>query len=159
MIIKIKNWSDFINAILVPFGGWAIVVIALISFLANLWARRILQQEAAKISGKLNDIGHEFKLRESSYQKYLDLLLDYYSTFYRHYRLCQKATDRDGILFNDGTIKKTIDIFFEELDNSISEFKAQEGKTRLTNHHQSSMGARYQLHSHGKRLCLLNGGY
>ena len=131
MIIEIKNWSNFVSAILVPFGGWAIVVTALICYLANLQARRILQQEAAKISSKLNDIGHEFKLRESSYEKYLDLLLDYYSVFYRHYRLCQNATNQDAHLFDNGTKIKTKDIFFEQLGNYISELNDWEGKIRL----------------------------
>lgn len=113
------------------FGGWAVVVAALTHFLADMFAKRTLQGEAAKFTEKLADLGHELKLRESSYEKHLDLLLDYYSTFHRHYRLCQNATDQDAHQFPDGSIIKTKDVFFEQLDNYLSESKAQEGKTRL----------------------------
>ena len=130
MVIEIKNWSDFITTTLIPFGGWAVVVIGLTTFLTTMFAKRTLQREAALFSEKLTDIGHEFKLRESSYEKYLDLLLDWYSAFYRHYRLCQNATDQDAHLF-DGMTIKTKDIFFEQLGNYKSELNAWEGKTRL----------------------------
>lgn len=112
MLVETKSCYDFISSTLFPFGGWAVVVIALISFLANIHASRILQRESAKFSEKLTDISHELKLRESSYEKHLDLLLDYYSIFYRHYRFCQNATNQDAHRFEDGTIIKTKDVFF-----------------------------------------------
>jgi hypothetical protein len=61
----------------------------------------------------------------------VDLLLEYYSTFYRHYRLCQNATNQDAHHFPDGRVVKTRDLFFEQLDLYLSESKAQEGKARL----------------------------
>ncbi len=131
MTIEIKNLSDLISSALIPFGGWAFVVIGLTTFLTTMFVKRTLQSEAAAFSAKLTNIGHEFNLRESSYEKYLDLLLDYYSIFYRHYRLCQNATNQDAHEFDDGRVVKTKDVFFDQLDNYISELKAQEGKLRL----------------------------
>lgn len=131
MKIEIADWSMFIITTLGAFGGWAVVVAALTHFLAETFAKRALQREAAKFSEKLADLGHELKLRESAYAKHLDLLLDYYSTFYRHYRLCQNAANQDAHQLPDGSIIKTKDVFFEQLDHYLSESKAQEGKARL----------------------------
>ena len=131
MKIEIANWSQFLITTLGVFGGWAVVVAGLTNFLADTFAKRALQREAAKFSEKLADLGHELKLRESSYTKHLDLLLDYYSTFYRHYRLCQNATNQDAHRFPNGKIIKTKAVFFEQLDHYLSESKAQEGKARL----------------------------
>lgn len=131
MKIEIVDWSMFIVTTLGAFGGWAVVVAAMTHYLADIFAKRALQREASRFSEKLADLGHELKLRESSYTKHLDLLLDYYATFYRHYRLCQNATNQDAHEFPDGSIIKTKDIFFEQLDHYLSESKAQEGKARL----------------------------
>ena len=131
MKIEIADWSIFILTTLGAFGGWAVVVAALTHYLADIFAKRALQREAAKFSERLADLGHELKLRESSYAKHLDLLLDYYATFYRHYRLCQNAANQDAHQYPDGSIIKTKDVFFEQLEHYLSESKAQEGKARL----------------------------
>lgn len=131
MKVEIADWFTFILTTLAAFGGWAVVVAALTHYFADLFARRALQREAARFSERLADLSHELKLRESSYEKHLDLLLDYYSIFYRHYRLCQNATNQDAHKYPDGNIVKTKDVFFEQLDHYLSESKAQEGKARL----------------------------
>ena len=131
MKVEIENWSEFIITTLGAFGGWAVVLAALTHFLGDTFAKRALQREAAKFSEQLAGLAHELKLRESSYAKYLDLLLDYYSVFYRHYRLCQNATNQDAHRLQDGTVIKTKEVFFDKLDQYLSESKAQEGKARL----------------------------
>ena len=125
------DWSTFVVRNLGAFGGWAAVVAVLVHFLADIFARRTLQREAAGLSEKVAELGHELKLRESSFAKHLDLLLDYYSIFYRHYRLCQNATNQDAHQFPDGSIMRTKDEFFENLGRYLFESKAQEGKARL----------------------------
>lgn len=131
MTIQIDSWASFVFTTLAAFGGWAVVVAALTHYLADHFAKRALQREAAKFSEQLASMSHELALRESSYSKHLELLLDYYSIFYRHYRLCQHATNQDAIRFPDGTVIKTREVFFEQLDQYLSESKAQEGKARL----------------------------
>ena len=141
------NWANFIFTTLAPFGGWAAVVIVLIHFLADINAKRTLQREANEMSKKLSMLTHELKIRESSYSKHLDLLLEYYASFYRHYRLCQNAANQDAIKLTDGNVIKTKDTFFEQLDQFLSEIKAQEGKVRLVlpahllELHEESIGA------------------
>jgi signal transduction histidine kinase len=131
MSVQIENWSTFIITTLGAFGGWAVVVAALTHYLSDIFAKRALQREASRFSEQLAGLSHELKLRESSYSKHLDLLLEYYSIFYRHYRLCQNATNQDAHRMPDGTVIKTKEVFFEQLDSYLSESKAQEGKARL----------------------------
>jgi hypothetical protein len=131
MRVEIDNWASFLITTLGAFGGWALVVAALTHYLADIFAKRALQREAARFSEQLASLSHELKLRESSYSKHLDLLLDYYATFYRHYRLCQNAANQDAHRFPDGTVVKTRDTFFKQLDLYLAESKTQEGKARL----------------------------
>jgi hypothetical protein len=131
MRVEIDNWSSFLITTLGAFGGWALVVAALTHYLADIFAKRALQREAARFSEQIASLSHELKLRESSYSKHLDLLLDYYATFYRHYRLCQNAANQDAHRLPDGTVVKTRDTFFKQLDLYLAESKAQEGKARL----------------------------
>lgn len=123
--------SDSLVTWLGAFGGWAVVVAALTHYLSDLFAKRTLQREAAAFGKQLADLGHELKLRESSYSKHLDLLLNYYTVFYRHYRLCQNAANWDAHKFPDGTVVKTRDTFWENLDAYRSDMAALEGTARL----------------------------
>lgn len=131
MQLHVDNWVTFIITTLGAFGGWAVVVAGLTHYLADTFAKRALQREASKFSEQLAALSHELSLRESSYAKHLDLLLDYYAIFYRHYRLCQNATNQDALRMPDGSTIKTREVFFEQLDEYLSESKAQEGKARL----------------------------
>ena len=127
----VATWADFIVTHLAEFGGWVAVLGVLVHYLADMSSKRALQGEASRLTEKVNELAHELKLRESAYGKHLDLLLEYYSIFYRHYRLCQNATNQDAHQLPDGRVVKTRDVFFEQLDQYLSESKAQEGKARL----------------------------
>lgn len=116
----IEDALTLVGAIAVSFGGGAVIVIGLSSYLGNLWAKRILQNEQ-----------HELGLAKSSYDHYLDLILEYYQVFYRHYRMCQRAANADGHRLPDGTITSTQDEFLEALDGFLGDWAAQEGKIRL----------------------------
>lgn len=131
MTIQIENWATVLIAALGAFGGWAVVVAVLTHYVADLFAKRTLQREAERFTKKLTDIGHELKLRESSYGKHLDLLLSYYSAFYRHYRICQNATNQDAHRYEDGTVVKTRDIFWNNLEKYREDMADIEGMARL----------------------------
>ena len=125
------SWFDSIPALLGPFGGWAAVIAVLAHYLADLHAKRTLQSEAANLNQRLADLTHELKFRESAYTKHLELLVKYYESFYRHYRICQTATNQDAYKFPDGSVQSTRDIFWENLDAYRSEIGALEGSARL----------------------------
>lgn len=120
MHMSIEDALTLIGAVALSFGGGAAIVIGLSSYLGNLWAKRILQTEQ-----------HELGLVKSSYDHYLDLILDYYQVFYRHYRMCQRAANADGHRLPDGKITSTQDEFLEALDDFLVDWAAQEGRIRL----------------------------
>jgi hypothetical protein len=125
------SWYAEALTLLGAFGGWAAVVAVLLHYLSDLHAKRTLQREASALSQKVADLAHELKLRESAYAKHLELLVLYYETFYRHYRICQGATNQDAYQFPDGSVVKTRDTFWEKLDGWRSEMTALEGSARL----------------------------
>ena len=118
--MAIEDALALVGAVAVSFGGGAVIVIGLSTYLGDLWAKRILQNEH-----------HELGLAKSSYDHYLDLILEYYQVFYRHYRMCQRAANADGHRLPDGTITSTQDEFLEALDSFLIDWAAQEGKIRL----------------------------
>ncbi|RJQ72306.1 MAG: hypothetical protein C4519_18645 [Desulfobacteraceae bacterium] len=125
-IIKIST------LIISTFGGGAVIIIALSSWLTNLWAKRILQSEKAKIDSQLEGIRHEFGITKSSYEHHLDLILGYYASFYNHYRLCQMAASADAHReLPDGEIVYTRDDFFEKLGDFLKDWANKEGRIRL----------------------------
>ena len=126
-----ENLFAGLITVLGAFGGWAAVIAVLAHYLSDLHARRTLQREASNLSEKLADLAHELKLRESVYAKHLELLLKYYESFYRHYRICQNATNQDAHKFPDGSVVNTRDTFWEKLDIYRSEMSAIEGSARL----------------------------
>jgi hypothetical protein len=102
------------------FGGGAAIVTALIRWLADFFSKRTLQRDL-----------HELGLAKASYDHYLDLILEYYRTFYKHYRLCQRAANADGHRQPDGQITYTQEDFAAGLDTFLVDWAAQEGKIRL----------------------------
>lgn len=131
MTTESQSWYAQVLTVLGAFGGWAAVVGVLLHYLSDLHAKRTLQREASALTQKVADLSHELKLRESAYTKHLELLIRYYETFYRHYRICQNATNQDAHQFPDGRIVKTRDTFWEKLDAWRSDMAALEGSARL----------------------------
>jgi len=129
--LEITDWAAVLWTTVAALGGWAVLVAALSRWLGELWAKRILQNESAKFSQRLAAITHEFGLQKSSYEQHLGLLLDYYSSFYRHYRLCQRAANADAYRMPDGELVGTKDTFFEGLEVFLNDLRSQEGRFRL----------------------------
>lgn len=123
--------SNLLLKVLSAFGGWTVVVGALFYYLGDMFSKRTLQREASALSRQVTALGHELSLRKSSYDKHLDLLLEYYSSFYRHYRACQAAAEKDAVELTDGTRVSMKDRFFEELDDYLARSAIAEGKIRL----------------------------
>lgn len=131
MTPQFQDLPTALLAALGVFGGWTVVVAALTHYVGDLFAKRTLQREAERFTAKLTDLGHELKIRESSYGKHLDLLLSYYAAFYRHYRICQNATNQDAHRYEDGSVVKTKDTFWNNLDRYRQEMADLEGSARL----------------------------
>ena len=115
------------STVTLSFGGGAVIVIGLSGWLGNIWAKRIVQNESAALQRKLEELRHEMALTKSSYEHYLDLILNYYSTFYQHYRLCQKTAAADAHLMPDGKEVHTKDEFLTKIDHFLNDWADQEG--------------------------------
>lgn len=120
-----------VAAVVVSFGGGAVIVVALARWLAGITAQRILQKEGAALQRQLEELKHELSLSKSSYEHYLSLILDYYAVFYQHYRLCQRTAEADAHRLPEGIITYTKDEFFEKLDPFLEDWRKQEGRLRL----------------------------
>lgn len=129
--MTLNDALTLVGAVVVSFGGGAFIVIALSGWLADLWAKRILQKENASLQTKIDEIRHELSLERSSYEHYLDLVLDYYTVYYAHYRLCQRTSNADAHSLPGGSITHTKDEFMSALDTFLANWAAQEGKIRL----------------------------
>lgn len=113
------------------FGGLPVAVVALITFLGVISQKRILQKEQHELSENLKRLENELSLEKSSYDHYLELIMNYYSTYYDHYRLCQYACGADAIRNPDGSITYTKHEFDSKLDAFLNKWSEQEGKIRL----------------------------
>ena len=120
-----------VNELLKLFGGVTIVCVGLITWIGVLFQQRILQKEQHKLSAIIQNLQNELELEKSSYEHYLELIMNYYSTYYDHYRLCQHACEADAIRSPDGSITNTRTIFDSQLDAFLEKWSAQEGKIRL----------------------------
>ena len=118
--MSLEDALTLVGAVALSFGGGAVIVIGLSAWLADLFAKRTLQREQ-----------HELGLAKSSYDHYLDLILEYYRIFYRHYRLCQRTANADGHRQPEGEITYTKDEFLAGLDTFLADWATQEGKIRL----------------------------
>ena len=77
MRLEIDNWLSLLWTVLGAFGGVAAITAAMVYFLADLFSKRTLQREAAALAAQTSYTAHELSLRKSSYEKHLELLLEY----------------------------------------------------------------------------------
>lgn len=136
-----------ISELLDEFGGAVAIIFGLSGWIGLVLAKRIAQKENGVILEKLENLKTEHSYEKISYEKNLELLLDYYDSYHNHYRRCQKTAyvdilRRPGI--GDTDVKKQ---FFDEIDEYVKQWKAKEGKIRLLlpnqllNLHTNSIGA------------------
>lgn len=130
-MIPIEEVLSLIRQAATFFGGAAAVIIALVTFLGGLFAKKILQNERAAIEAGLLALGHELGLVKVTFEKQRDLLTDYYVTLYKHYRLCQDTAKADGYRSPDAHITMTKDEFLEKLDAFLHDWHEQEPRIRL----------------------------
>jgi len=128
------NENEIVSAVkdlLLAFGGATVVAVVLIGWLGSLSQKRILQKEQNSLLQKLESYRHELGLAKASYDQYLDLILGYYSHYYDHYRLCQRACTADAHRHPNGTITSTQDDFDAGLDDFLDGWASQEGRVRI----------------------------
>ena len=120
------------SLIIASFGGGAVIVIALSSWLGKLWMGRILQEEKALITEQLENIRHELSITKSSYEHHIDLILDYYALFYKHYLMCSRAANADAYRpLPNGELIHSREEYLANLEEILNSWQAYHGRVRL----------------------------
>jgi hypothetical protein len=130
--MSIQDALTIVGVVVTSVGGVAVIVIGVSKLLGDFWAKKLLQTHNASLQAEIERLRHELGLSKSSYDHRLDLILDYYALFYRHYRLCQRTASADAHRrLPDGPIIYTKDAFLDALDQFIVDWTSQEGRIRL----------------------------
>jgi hypothetical protein len=121
-----------ISLIIASFGGGVVIIIVLSSWLGKLWMGRILQEEKASFTEQLENIRHELSITKSSYEHHIDLILDYYALFYKHYLMCSRAANADAYRpLPDGEMIHSREEYLDNLEGILKSWQAYHGRLRL----------------------------
>ncbi len=111
-----------VAAALGTFGGGAVIFMGLAKWWGDLLAKRILQTESGKIETRLEAFSHELNLARRSYDYRLDLVVDYYAKFWKHFQLCKRSAcseqTRDRVT---GEMKATRDMYLNRIEVELKE--------------------------------------
>ena len=118
--------------IIASFGSGAVIVTALLSWLGKLWMERILQAEKVLITEQIENIRHELSITKSSYDHHIDLILDYYALFYKHYSMCRRAANADAYRsIPDGEMVESRGEYLDNLEEILNNWQEYNGRVRL----------------------------
>ena len=80
---------------------------------------------------KLEFVKNEFIIIQTSFSNNYTVIMEYYSTFFKHYRDCQNVAYKDIIDYPDGSSKTTEKIFWDNLDDWVENVNKNEAKIKL----------------------------
>jgi hypothetical protein len=123
-------WS-ITGAIIVSLGGGAFIVAALLKWLGNVIASRILQREQSVLAAGLENLKQELGLSRLSYDKHVQHVVDYYAMFYKSYQLSQRASRADLLRYPDREDLDTKQDYLAKIDDIASEWGSRQGLLRL----------------------------
>lgn len=118
-------------AILLSLGGGAAIVAGLFRWLGEITAKRIIQKERNTVLLQIEELRKEIRLASSSYDKHVHHVVDYYSTFYRHYQLCQQTSHADILRWSDREDLDTKKDFLSKIDAFAEDWNSRQGLLRL----------------------------
>jgi hypothetical protein len=138
-------WS-IAGAILASLGGGAIIVAALLRWLGDIIAKRILQREQSVLLAGLEELKQELGLARLSYDKHVQHVVDYYAMFYKSYQLCQRTSRADLIRHPDREDLDTKKDYISKIDDIANDWNMRQGLLRLVlpqqalNLHEQAIG-------------------
>jgi len=100
-------------------------------FVIPLSLEKMLERIRQDFRKELVNVKHEFGLVKSSYDKYLDKILEYYSAIYRLYILCQNVVTYEKSHFPSGDVKSTKQQYDENLNEFVDQCRMHSGIMRL----------------------------
>lgn len=115
--VALKNAASSVN--------WLQIIIQTILFgIIIEFLRRMFQKE-------LEFLKSEFAILQTTFSNNYSLVIDFFSAFTEHYRLCQEVVNSDVVQYSDGTSKRSDHIFLEKLDANVSEIKKFDPRIQL----------------------------
>ena len=93
-------WS-ITGAILASLGGAGLIVAALLKWLGQVVANRILQNEQSQLATNLEKLRQELGLTRLSYDRHVQHVVDYYAMFYKSYQLARRTEQADLVWHPD----------------------------------------------------------
>lgn len=123
-------WS-IAGAILFSLGGGAVIVAALLRWLGDIIAKRILHREQGALLAGLEELKQELGLARLSYDKHVQNVVDYYAMFYKSYQLCQRTSRADLIRHPDRDDLDTKKDYLSKIDDIADDWSERQGLLRL----------------------------
>ncbi|NRA56493.1 MAG: hypothetical protein HRU23_20365 [Gammaproteobacteria bacterium] len=112
-------------------GGGAVLVLALLTYLGGIHSKRILLEQNSDILHKLELVKSEMSLNQTSYENQLDHIVNYYTTYYEHYRICQQLASFEAYGSPTKADICTKDLFMEKVDTFVLDWEKIEPRIRL----------------------------
>ena len=123
-------FETVIVSIFSAIGGTSLTI-----FLGRKWIEKKfsenLEEFKSNLVKELDIIRHELNLIRSSFEGNIEYVFEYFSIFYRYYRLCQEAALVDIVKTKEGKFLKTRERFIDNLDQVVEEWMLIEGRIRL----------------------------
>jgi uncharacterized membrane-anchored protein YhcB (DUF1043 family) len=130
--VSIKWWSYVILALIVLLGSYigAYLKRKGENFATKEDFNQLLDQ-VKRTTEETEKIKNEFYLTKATYDKYIEVVLNFYSNIYKYYRSCQKAASSTHIKYPDDPPKTTKELWEKELDKIVENHTLAEGYIRL----------------------------
>jgi hypothetical protein len=109
--------------------SWLQVIVTII--LQTLLLGILIEFLRRKFQKEIESMRNEFTIVQTTYSKNYSIVMDYYSSFIKYYRLCQEVVDADEIRFSDGTSRSTREIYWSNVDQCVHEINKMEAKVEL----------------------------
>ena len=117
------NWQEVIPE--------AVLVATLVLLVQGLAFPILADRLRKKLERKLETFRHELALAHDTYEKNLDLILEYYARIYRHYRVCQEAANFDVLVAPDHSERYPKKNYLDKIEAFRADWNRDEGKLRL----------------------------
>jgi hypothetical protein len=130
--VSLKWWTYFITFIIVILSSYlgAYLKRKGENFASKEDFNQLLNQ-VKKAAEETEKIKNEFYLTKATYDKYIEMVLDYYANIYRYYRACQEAASSTHIKQPDGSVKTTREIWEKELDVIVEDQRRMQGYIQI----------------------------
>jgi len=123
-------WS-ITGAILASLGGAGLIVAALLKWLGQVVANRILQNEQSQLATNLEKLRQELGLTQLSYDRHVQHVVDYYAMFYKSYQLARRTEQADLVWHPDREDLDTKKDYLARIDDIADDWNGRQGLLRL----------------------------